>query len=100
MKHDIICRWSGEEFVVCLNKCNLADAERIAEQIRVTVANSVSTYELNHLSVTISVGLASYRHTETLAELLARADSALYRAKDQGRNTVVAPTEWLIESLQ
>ena len=90
---DIVCRWGGEEFVVCLNKCTLADAERIAEQIRLNVANSIYEHELNHLSVTMSIGLVSYRHSETLAELLERADGALYGAKNQGRNTVVAHSD-------
>ena len=87
---DIVCRWGGEEFVICLNKCTLADAQRIAEQIRVTVASSIYQYEQHSLSVTMSIGLARFSHSETLAELLAVADSALYRAKGNGRNIVIA----------
>lgn len=86
---DIVCRWGGEEFVVCLNKCALADAEHLAEQIRANVASSLYEHKLYHLNVTVSIGIASYRYTEELIDLMARADSALYSAKYNGRNAVV-----------
>lgn len=87
---DLVCRWGGEEFVVFLNKCAIADAERIAEQLRSKVAAQLYEYELYHLRVTLSIGIASYRHDEGLQEVMARADGALYLAKDTGRNRVVA----------
>ena len=87
---DLVCRWGGEEFVVFLNKCAIADAERIAEQLRSKVAAQLYEYELYHLRVTLSIGIASYRHNEGLQEVMARADGALYLAKDTGRNRVVA----------
>ena len=78
----------GEEFVIVLNKCTLADAERIAEQLRSKVAAQLYEYELYHLKVTLSIGVASYRHEEALQEVMARADSALYASKNTGRNKV------------
>ena len=87
---DLVCRWGGEEFVVFLHKCAVADAERIAEQLRSKVAAQLYEYELYHLNVTLSIGIASYRHDEGLQEVMARADGALYLAKDTGRNRVVA----------
>ena len=85
---DLVCRWGGEEFVIVLNKCTLADAERIAEQLRSKVAAQLYEYELYHLKVTLSIGVASYRHEEALQEVMARADSALYASKNTGRNKV------------
>lgn len=87
---DIVCRWGGEEFVIFLNKCELADAERIAEQIRAKVASEIYHHEFYPLQATVSIGVASYNHIGTLKELMARADSALYVAKDTGRNTVIS----------
>ena len=85
---DIVCRWGGEEFVIVLNKCALGDAQRIAEQIRSTVAAQKSMFSLYELNVTLSIGIACYHHEETLKDVLARADSALYEAKHKGRNTI------------
>ena len=87
---DIVCRWGGEEFVIFLNKCALVDAERIAEQIRRAVATTLYEVDLYHLKITLSIGLASYRHDEALKDVMARADSALYEAKNTGRNSVVS----------
>ena len=86
---DLVCRWGGEEFVIFLNKCDVVDAERIAEQIRTKVATQAFEFELYHLKVTLSIGVASYRHDEPLKELMARADNALYEAKNTGRNSIV-----------
>ena len=86
---DLVCRWGGEEFVIFLNKCDVVDAERIAEQIRTKVATQTYEFELYHLNVTLSIGVASYRHDEPLKELMARADNALYEAKNTGRNSIV-----------
>lgn len=88
---DMLCRWGGEEFVIFLHQCQQHNAERIAEQIRTTIAKHESVYGLYSLSVTLSVGVTVYRGSvnETLATVMARADAALYSAKQQGRNRVV-----------
>lgn len=87
---DLVCRWGGEEFALFLNKCELADAERLAGQIRSKIAAETFTFELYNLHITISLGLTAYRHEETLQEVMARADSALYAAKHDGRNMVAS----------
>lgn len=85
---DIICRWGGEEFLVALRNCDLVDAERIAETIRQTVANADFTFEGQPIPTTVSLGVAKLRPGESVEDLIGRADSALYQAKQAGRNCV------------
>jgi diguanylate cyclase (GGDEF)-like protein/PAS domain S-box-containing protein len=88
--NDVVARWGGEEFVVLLRDCALHDARRLAEEIRSTIAE-VPFGTLG--SLTVSIGAAEIRASETLASWLGRADQALYRAKRAGRNEVVADAD-------
>jgi diguanylate cyclase (GGDEF)-like protein len=89
---DIPCRYGGEEFLMVLSGCPLEDAYQKAEaireaiaQLRVTASGSVLT------RITASLGIACYpQHGLRLEDLIRAADSALYKAKDAGRNQVVA----------
>jgi two-component system, cell cycle response regulator len=90
---DLACRYGGEEFVVVMPETDMAVAAIVAERIRRRMANepfSIRTGAAT-LDVTISVGLAALAGVEdTAAHILKRADQALYRAKRDGRNRVVA----------
>ena len=83
---DIVTRWGGEEYLVLLNDCTLAEAEKIAETLRAAVSEHVFEMPEPRLRITISLGLAEYRNDESAAAFFARADAALYQAKDAGRN--------------
>ncbi len=86
---DILGRTGGEEFSLCLAECGLEGAVILAERLRRSVAESVFTVDEGETQakVTISLGIAVlHDESEGLAELLKRADTALYRAKAQGRN--------------
>jgi two-component system cell cycle response regulator len=89
---DLPVRFGGEEFVVVMPDTRLEDAHRIAERIRLHVAGSpfrvLGGEEL--LSVTISIGVAASLEGDTPQALLRRADAAMYEAKAQGRNRVIA----------
>jgi two-component system cell cycle response regulator len=89
---DLPVRFGGEEFVVVMPETELADAHRIAERIRLHVAGSpfrvLDGEEL--LSVTISIGVAASIATDNPASLIRRADEAMYEAKTNGRNQVIA----------
>jgi two-component system cell cycle response regulator len=90
---DLPCRYGGEEFMVIMPDTSIADAERIAERIRLHVAGSpfrvAGGNEL--LTVTISIGVAATLGEGDHAEaLLKRADEAVYEAKAAGRNKVIA----------
>lgn len=80
---DRFARWGGEEFVVLLSYCNSTAAFQAAEKIRQEIAAAHLT---PHQSVTVSLGVAELQEAETLDALVGRADKALYRAKESGRN--------------
>lgn len=84
-REDLLCRWGGEEFTILLNQTSLEDGLKIAEDLRVAVENNhFETVE----TVTISVGITTYREHETLESWFNRSDQLLYLAKASGRNCV------------
>lgn len=85
---DTLCRWGGDEFVVLLADCERADAHRIAEDIRASVADREIHHGTGVIHVTLSIGVTQYRAGEDLSSLTARADRALYQSKNAGRNAV------------
>lgn len=88
-KGDIFARYGGEEFVVLLPNTNLKQAFEIAERLRKLVENHEFIYEAQRLPVTASIGVADYRTgVNTGTDLFKRADSAVYKSKEGGRNQV------------
>jgi diguanylate cyclase (GGDEF)-like protein len=70
---------------------SLSGAEIVAERLRSRVAEKSLVYDERLIAMTISIGLATKQTTDrTFDQILARADAALYRAKDAGRNRVVS----------
>jgi diguanylate cyclase (GGDEF)-like protein len=90
---DIVCRYGGEEFVVILPKCNLEGAVLFAERVRESVMASPVKTDAQSVPVTISVGVAEYLPNEEQSAFIERANNALYRAKEGGRNCVRAADE-------
>ena len=86
---DICGRYGGEEFLVIWPNVGLQAAGLAAERLRNAVGNLTVTADDNCLLLGASLGVAEYRRGETLDELVARADAALYEAKHAGRNRVV-----------
>ena len=90
---DLACRHGGEEFVIVMPETDMAVAAIVAERIRRRIAGEPFSIRSGAaaLDVTISVGLAALAGVaDTAAAILKRADQALYRAKRDGRNRVVA----------
>lgn len=87
-KVDIVSRWGGEEFLALLPETRVADAIRIANRIRESVAAEPLSFDGVPIRATISAGVATIHGTESISRLLQRADEALYTAKASGRNRV------------
>lgn len=88
---DLVARYGGEEFAVLLPDCTLEEAVRIAERIRerIGVKHVVRRSTGDDLgAVSLSAGVSAYRYGEPIAQTVERADAALYRAKQSGRNRV------------
>ena len=90
-KIDYCARLGGEEFVVLLPDANHQTAMDVAERLRAALDRSLHLGpSMLPVSYTVSIGVATLAFEETLAELMARADAALYVAKADGRNRVVS----------
>ncbi|MGE4323161.1 MAG: diguanylate cyclase [Sphingobium sp.] len=87
---DIVGRIGGEEFAIVLPECRLAEAMSVAQRIGDVLRSTNIVLEDGRLiRVTVSIGLNIKTQAMTLADLLAHADAALYRAKDAGRDRCV-----------
>jgi diguanylate cyclase (GGDEF)-like protein len=90
---DLLARYGGEEFVVLATDTNLEGAVQLAEKIRMAVEQEVHIVNdsLRPVRITVSVGVAQYSDNRRL--FFESADRGLYRAKEQGKNCVVAADE-------
>lgn len=90
--HDIPCRYGGEEFAILLPETEPAEAIVIAERIRRTVADIRIREGRRMVGTTISIGISSYPRSarRSAADLLRKADRALYQAKREGKDKVIA----------
>jgi diguanylate cyclase (GGDEF)-like protein len=87
-KTDILGRFGGEEFAVIFVETGLTEARRVAERLLAAVAASALTVSGVQVATSVSAGIIEKREDEKLETALKRADDALYRAKDGGRNQV------------
>ena len=83
---DILARWGGEEFILIMPETPLDIAILVVERLRNALANAHIWRDRPELRVTFSAGIASMEPSESIQDTVARADSALYRAKEAGRN--------------
>ncbi len=88
---DVIARWGGEEFIALAPKTGLESAQGLAERIRAKVEGMKVSGGPSQ--VTVSVGVAELKAKESAEGLLSRADQALYRAKELGRNRVTTGSQ-------
>ncbi|MDH3392722.1 MAG: sensor domain-containing diguanylate cyclase [Desulfobulbaceae bacterium] len=87
---DLAARYGGEEFAILLEDCDEKGGHLLAERIRQAVGELALACEKVTVAVTLSIGLASYpQDGMEKPDLIARADQALYRAKEEGRNRTV-----------
>jgi diguanylate cyclase len=80
---DIVARWGGEEFIIMLPQTDIEQAYFVAEKLRVTIEKHKFD-EVQH--ITCSIGVGQFHRNEHKDTLFKRVDSALYKAKENGRN--------------
>lgn len=84
-KTDVFARWGGEEFVILLPNTPLKNGEILAQNLR----KKIEILQIPEgLSITASFGLSEYQHGDTEKSIFKRADDALYKAKENGRNCI------------
>jgi diguanylate cyclase (GGDEF)-like protein/PAS domain S-box-containing protein len=92
---DFLARYGGDEFVILLSNSNGKQALQAAERIRDSVASHQLEMDGSWMNITLSLGIAEYlNEADTVDQLVQRADRALYRAKQTGRNCAVVYQEW------
>lgn len=95
-KSDLPGRWGGEEFIALLPHTTLETAQQVAERLRAQLADKPVSTSSGDIQVTLSGGIAQRQDADTLEGLVGRADAALYRAKNSGRNRVMICTERVV----
>jgi diguanylate cyclase (GGDEF)-like protein len=94
MRHgDLLARIGGDEMAMILGDCPPEQAEEVARRMLAAIMQDASLAHRH--GVTLSIGVAGLTAGRSAEELLRLADQALYRAKDSGRNRVVADTPQL-----
>jgi diguanylate cyclase (GGDEF)-like protein len=89
---DIACRWGGEEFLLLFPRTSEENATLVAEGIQNCLSRPFTNSDGQEMVLTATIGVAEVRSGESLRQLLARADHALYAGKLAGRNRVVRAT--------
>ena len=100
-RNDLVCRYGGEEFVLILPSTDLEGAVSISDKIRKAIqAKELLKRSTNEKlgRITSSFGIAMLRPKDTEVTLIERADTALYAAKRNGRNRVVAENDKLMQA--
>lgn len=87
---DFIARFGGEEFVSILPDTNIENAKLVTNKLREVIAESNFHFQDKPVKITVSAGFAEIRDNEESETLFTRADSALYKAKENGRNNCQA----------
>lgn len=92
-EQDIPGRVGGEEFLIILPETNLDGAQQLANRIRERVENTPLIYKGANIKTTISAGISQYEPKISIKYLYQKADVALYKAKQMGKNRVIPVTK-------
>ncbi len=86
---DKVFRFGGEEFLVIINRANAEACEKVAERILKSVRGSSLMYQDNKIKITLSIGSAVFTEGDDFESFINRADKALYKAKENGKDQLV-----------
>lgn len=86
---DFIARFGGEEFVALMPETDSEHARQVAEKLRQKIESSPFNFKKEPVQITMSVGLSEFKEGESPEAVFERADKALYKAKESGRNQVL-----------
>jgi diguanylate cyclase len=95
-KSDYFCRYGGEEFALILPETDLSAAITVAETLRESIEKCSFQYAEENVGITISCGLAQLKGNDNLDSIFQRADKALYKAKETGRNRCISEEQLLL----
>ena len=90
-KADLAFRYGGDEFMILCPQTSVEDAKEIAENIRKTFSSKTYWFndEKNQFHISVGIAECKYGEYETAADIIRKADQALYEAKEGGRNAIV-----------
>ena len=91
---DMVARWGGEEIIVGLVGSDEENAYKIADNIRKRIEETTVDWEGKKIKFTVSGGVASFAETKDFESLFKKADEALYKAKQTGKNKIVKASEF------
>ncbi len=83
-----VYRFGGEEFFIVLNRIDIEQAKKIGDRILETMRKSKLLYKSSTIRITLSGGITSHKKGDTLDSIIERVDSALYRAKNSGKDRI------------
>ncbi|MBT0587157.1 GGDEF domain-containing protein [Alteromonas oceanisediminis] len=83
---DRLARYGGEEFLAVLFNCTETHASKVAEKLRLSIADHPFVWNNHNIALTVSIGVSSITQVNSTKALLSQADKALYAAKSAGRN--------------
>ena len=86
---DFIARFGGEEFVALMPETDSEHAHQVAEKLRQKIESSPFNFKKEPVQITMSVGISEFQKGESAEAVFERADKALYKAKESGRNQVL-----------
>jgi diguanylate cyclase (GGDEF)-like protein len=87
-EYDHVGRFGGDEFLVVLPDCTAEAARLVAERVRQSIGSEPVLLGNQPVAISVSIGVSQWSYGQDVNDLLYRADSALYRAKENGRNRV------------
>jgi len=87
-EHDSLIRYGGEEFLAVLRQATLPVSLKVAERIRHAVQSLPVQVNGHSLEITVSIGITTPETSDTILSIIGRADNAVYKAKQNGRNRI------------